>query len=116
MELIKFKKDGGGVSIRISIVGLVAWRSVYVADEKKFVNNSQSLGPTKHLLGFPHDLQNDVHSWDIQLGNPSDDKQSYKIEIEWEQDENQLHVWTRKGELPKDKAKVEMDDALLVGT
>ena len=115
MELIRFKKNGGPVTIHMKIEGLVAWRYKYVAEDKKFVKHSQMPEPYSHMLGLPHDLENDINSWDIQIGNPSDEDQNYTATIVWEQDDNKIHEWSRSKTIKPDAAVVEEDDCLLVG-
>lgn len=117
MELIKFKKGGGVVTIEIIITGKVTWRYKYVSDNKIFVKNSLSNPPFIHSLGLPHDLENDVNTWDIQIGNLSDEVQKYTIEIRWIQDDNLIHQWpkVKEREIKADSASVEQEQGLLVG-
>jgi len=116
MELIKFENDGGALMIRVEIGGVVVWRYVYVTEDRKIIRNNKSSPPYDHIVGLPHELDNDAHSWDIQLGNISDDSQDYEVKIIWEQDGNRIHEWQpKKGPLPKGSATVLKGDALLIG-
>jgi len=115
MELVKFKKNGGLVTINIVINGLVAWRYVYVTDTHNYVKTSSDPAPCIHVLGFPDTLEGDVNSWDIQLANVSDSDQDYKIEVAWEQNGAVLKTWLDSGNIASDTAKVVSANAWLIG-
>ena len=116
MELVKYRFQGEAVIIEVTIRGLVAWRYVYNADDRRFVRTSQDSGPSVHTLGLPHELNNDINNWDVQLANLSDANQDYEVAITWKQDGNVLHVWRPEpGSLAPGAVKIEPGSALIAG-
>jgi hypothetical protein len=117
MELVKFDKEGGVVSFKVTVTGLVAWRYVYVADNYKFSKTNQDPPPYEHALGLPSEINNEINTWDFQLGNLSTASATYTVEITWWQDGKQLREpWSRKGTLaPPQNAINVPDSAMLVG-
>ena len=115
MELIKFKNNGGFVTVNIQIDGLVSWRYVYVTDIYKFTEYNSDPAPYIHILGFPKDLDGDINSCDINILNLSDTDQDYMIEITWEQDGAILKTWSDHGKIASDKIETVKVDAWLKG-
>ena len=115
MELVKFNLQGGVVTIHVVIEGLIAWRYVYAAEDRQFIKTSSEAGPCMHTLGFPHELNNDINNWDIQVANIGNEELSYVARIFWVQDGNPLHTWEKEGSVPPNEVKVETGSALIVG-
>ena len=114
MELVKFKMNGGVVTIQVTINGLVVWTYTYAEENDVHTGESSSPGPHIHTLGLPHELNIKVHNWDVHLGN-SGQKQNYSVEINWLQDNNVIHTWRKAGTLNTGEAIKESGSALLEG-
>ena len=99
MELIQFNKNGGPVTIDITINGANIWSYEYVGDST-FKNNSGTSNGSSHILGSPGNLDNDINSWDIRFGNISDDSIVAAATIHWKQDGQVLKTWTEQVLVP----------------
>jgi len=116
MELVKFNKDGGIVTVQVSVNGLAAWKYKYVTNGHHIDKSSLDQRPSIHALGLPHELESSIHTWEIQLGNTSGTVQGYRVAVTWEQDGHELHTWSKTGTLATILPdKVESDSALLDG-
>lgn len=115
MELVQFSKNGGPVSIDIDIVDTDVWSYIYVSD-LTFTNKSSTGNPSHHILGLPVNLDDDINSWDIRLGNIGTSTVTVTVTITWKQDGRTLNVWSRSVNVPAGAATKISDDALLDAT
>lgn len=114
MELVQFKKNGGPVTIDIDILNNV-WSYIYESD-LEFTNKSSTGDPSHHTLGVPVNLDDDINSWDIRLGNIGTSSITVPVKITWKQDGNILNEWSRQVDVPAGAATKISDDALLDAT
>jgi hypothetical protein len=114
MELIQFNKNGGPVTIDITINGASLWSYEYVGDST-FKNNSGTSNGSTHILGSPVNLENDINSWDIRFGNISDDSFVAAATVDWKQDGQVLKTWTERVLVPAESVANISADALLIG-
>lgn len=114
METVKVDSKGGVVVVQITVEGTVAWSYKYACDKGTYSNNSAKRAVSVHTLGLPHELSNDIDSWDIVVGNIDDAKQAYVVNVEWIQDNEKLHGWKKAGTLEANKSQKLTDDAWLV--
>ena len=114
MELIQFNKNGGPVTIDITINGANIWSYEYVGDST-FKNNSAAGNGSAHTLSLPANLDNDINSWDIRFGNISDDAIVAAATIHWKQDQQVLKTWSKRALIAAESAAKVSDDALLIG-
>ena len=114
MELIQFNKNGGPVTIDITINGANIWSYEYVGDST-FKNNSATSNGSSHILGSPVNLENDIHSWEIRFGNISEDSIVAAATIHWKQDGLVLKTWPKKVLVPAESVASVSGDALLIG-
>jgi len=115
MELIRFNKNDKPVSIDIQVEEAPIWSYIYVGD-LTFKSKSSAGGSSKHTLGLPVNLDDDINSWDIRLGNISKSALTATVTITWMQDNQVLNVWTRQIDVPAEAAAKVSDDALLEAT
>ena len=114
MKVVRFNKSGGAVSIKITVTGLVAWKYVYRADEKKYSGVAGQ--SNQHAIGLPGELELDYNKWVFRLLNQADADQPYHLVIVWEQDGGQIDQWEANGSLTTtDRAKRVTDDCILEG-
>jgi hypothetical protein len=114
MELIQFNKNGGPVTIDITINGANVWSYEYVGDST-FRNNSGTSNGSAHILSSPVNLNNDINSWDIRFGNISKDSIVAAASIHWKQDGQVLKTWTEQVLVPAESVAKVSGDALLIG-
>ena len=114
MELIQFNKNGGPVTIDITINGANIWSYEYVGDST-FKNNSATSNGSTHILGSPVNLENDINSWDIRFGNISEDSIVAAATILWKQDGKVLKTWADQVMVPAESVASVSGDALLIG-
>jgi hypothetical protein len=112
MELIQFNKNGGPVTIDITINGANIWSYEYAGDST-FKNNSGTSNGATHILGSPVNLNNDINSWDIRFGSISADSAVAEAIIRWRQDGQVLNTWTEQVMVPAESAANVSGDALL---
>jgi hypothetical protein len=112
MELIQFNKNGGPVTIDVDIAGASIWSYIYVGDFT-FKNKSTNTPASNHTLGLPVNLDDDINSWDIRIGNISGSAIQATAKITWRQNGNVLNVWTKQVTVPAQSATKVSDDALL---
>ena len=115
MELIQFNKNGGPVTIDITINGANIWSYEYVGDST-FKNNSATSNGSTHILGSPVNLENDINSWDIRFGNISEDSIVAVAAIHWKQDGQLLKTWPDQVLVPAESVASVSGDALLIGS
>jgi hypothetical protein len=116
MELVQFSKNGDVVTFRVTVNGTLAWRYVYVADNYKFSKTNQDSPPYEHAVGLPNEINNEINTWDFQLGNLSAAAVPYTLEITWMQNGNPIHSWNQSGTITaSQKATTVSDSAMLVG-
>lgn len=114
MELIQFNKNGGPVTIHITINGANIWSYEYVGDST-FKNNSATSNGSTHTLGSPVNLDNDINSWDVRFGNISEDSIVAAATILWKQDGKELKTWTEQVLVPAESVDKVSANALLIG-
>src|SRR5258705_11823879 len=116
MELVKFNKTGGPVSIVITISS-PDWSYEYASDAT-FKNNSGTvISPQNHVLGHPADLDNDVNSWEIRLVNSTSANANYITTIQWFQDASNLNTWTTGSvSVNANALEIKSNDVLLIRT
>ncbi len=112
MELVQFNKNGGPVSIDVDIANANVWSYIYASD-LTFTNKSSTGNPSHHILGLPVNLDDDINSWDIRLGNIGTSDITATVTITWKQDGHILNVWTQPVDVPAGAATKVSDDALL---
>jgi hypothetical protein len=112
MEIIQFTKNGGQVTIDVTIDGVQIWSYVYAAD-RTFRNKANSGNPSHHALGLPIDLEDDNNVWDIRLGNLSKSVTPADITIRWKQGNTELKVWSQRVQVPAESAVQVSGDAML---
>jgi hypothetical protein len=115
MELIRFSKTDKPVSIDIQVEEAPVWSYIYVGDIT-FKSKSSAGGNSNHILGLPVNLDDDINSWDIRLGNISTSTLTATVTITWTQDDKVLNIWTRQIDVPAEAAVKISDDALLEAT
>ena len=133
MEFIRFKRDGGPVTVKIMIKapsGKVLWKYLYTADDKKFMGgflDSSDPGNTPapdsdgfvvytHALGVPEELELDTNTWEIKLVNISDDQQAVDLKLKWDQDDTTIEDWEKPNiNINPDSGDKILGSALLMG-
>jgi hypothetical protein len=115
MDLIRFDRAGGPVTVAFKITGTVAWRYSYQTDGPVFVRKSSQGAPPPHALGTPADLDSDLNTWSVQFASVDDKEHDFSVTIEWQQDRAKIHEWRRSGTVKGNDPKVEMDNAFLMG-
>jgi hypothetical protein len=113
VKLIRFKYDGGPVTVEIAVEGLVEWRYKYVTDTNRLIRTSEQESPFVHTVGMPDDLHLDSNSWDFKLVNTGDAEAEYAITIRWHQDGEELATWSAGGTLAGGELAIDAGDAFL---
>jgi len=86
--VVRMKKDGGPLTLRISIDGLAGWAYQYVTETGTLKGKStDGGGPERtHPLGTVTSLHLDGHAWTVRVGDVGDDEVTVKVTLTWEQD------------------------------
>lgn len=90
MIRINYLKDGGTVSVRISIKTALPWEYEYVTKAPPpFASDSTKPGSFPHVLplGNPPSLHRDIHGFEVEMHNPSPGNQGYSVSFEWIQED-----------------------------
>ena len=93
---ININKNGGVVTFKITVIGIVAWyyeynenRTIYRNDYK----HSQSDTYDTRAIGLPHELDDHFDNWVVTIGNLSGNDETYSLRIEWIQDGKVIQTW-----------------------
>ncbi len=87
--LVKLKKTGGPVQVRLALDGLGAdWSYTYVTESGRVQGKStDGGGPERvHPLGTPTALHAHAHTWDLAVGRVGEDEVPFTATLTWEQD------------------------------
>ena len=82
MEIVRFKKDGGPLKMKITINGLVGWRYTYWNKDQDLTNDHNGPGDNKYVLINKGEGSKRYNRWTIHIFNISKDDQNCDCEIE----------------------------------
>lgn len=119
MEQIKMKQNGGDVSVKIKIEGLIGWKFAFATTDihEPFSKKSSKTNKNEFefKLGSPEGLFLDNNNWGFVLVNVGNSKQEYEIIIKWMQDGTQLgNTWKAGGELEENQVAEETGKVRLI--
>ena len=119
MQLIKYDKNEGLLTIEISIDGTPTWYYYYQEDQKH--ENDNSTGRSKsHTLGMPGELIRKAHIWEFRLANVSDVAIDVELQIEWFQEKGsnrtktQIHKWNTISPIAPNSGSLQGESGLLI--
>jgi hypothetical protein len=119
MQLIKYKKQEGLLTIETSISVTPTW--YYYYNEDQLHENDNSLNkPKEHTIGKPHELVKVTHNWKFVLANPSINQIVVDVMIDWYQIiggvKTKIHHWQDTSiKVPAGGAEESGESAMLIG-
>jgi hypothetical protein len=85
--------DGGIVSGRLTISGIVQWFFTYVSRDTTHPARGTSNAPVTFDIGAPDRLSHEIDSWSIAATNQAGSATQYSALLEWLQDEKVIATW-----------------------
>jgi hypothetical protein len=92
MIIIKYNNPNNSIKVTIEINDIELWHYRYVADAT-FINSNKLQRPCEHELDIAKNLDSDVHYWEIQLGNITDEDIKAKVIMKWFENGNEIARW-----------------------
>ncbi len=117
IELLKYRKDQGMVSVKIIIDDVPVWNYVYNEDREHDNSKDQNL-PKEHSLGKPHELKKPIHMWRILLTNIANFEITAHVVLTWHQIvdgvETEIHKWEKSNVKIKEESGEEIGDQIIL--
>lgn len=110
MELLKYKKNGGLIYIKVWVKNTPSWYYYYQEDQKHENDNAKNK-PKEHTIGMPHELGSQTHNWEFRLANSSNMQITCDVIIKWYQSTDNVEKEILKWE--KDNVKVKPNDGVI---